>query len=72
MKLKINSMYKTATGFIIPRSHFSIERGQKWLCVDVLTVTQGGKHYIKESTTMSTKEIKKALDLARNEGVEII
>ena len=72
MKLKINSMYKTATGFIIPRSNFSIERGQKWLCVDVLTVTQGGKHYIKKSTTMSTKEIKKALDLARNEGVEII
>ena len=72
MKLKINSMYKTATGFIIPRSHFSIERGQKWLCVDVLTVTQGGKHYIKEITTMSTKEIKKALDLARNEGVEIV
>lgn len=72
MKLRLNAMYKTATGFIIPRSHFSIEKGVKWLCVDVLTVTQGGKHYIKESTTMSTKEIKKALDLARNEGVEIV
>ena len=72
MKLKINSMYKTATGFIIPRSHFSGEKGLKWACVDVLDVTQGGKHYIKESTTMSTKEIKKALDLTRNEGVEII
>lgn len=72
MKLHLNAMYKTVAGFIIPRSHFSVERGQKWLCVDVLTVTQGGKHYIKESTTMSTKEIKKALGLERNEGVEII
>ena len=72
MKLHLNAMYKTAAGFIITRSHFSVERGQKWLCVDVLTVTQGGKHYIKESTTMSTKEIKKALGLERSEGVEII
>ena len=72
MKLHLNAMYKTAAGFIIPRSHLSVERGQKWLCVDVLTVTQGGKHYIKESTTMSTKEIKKALGLERSEGVEII
>ena len=72
MKLHLNAMYKTAAGFIIPRSHFSIERGQKWACVDVLTVTQGGKHYTKESTTMSAKEIKKALGIERNEGVEII
>lgn len=72
MKLRLNAMYKTAAGFIIPRSHFSIERGQKWACVDILTVTLGGKHYIKESTTMSTKEIKKALGIERNEGVEII
>ena len=71
MKLRLNAMYKTATGFIIPRSHFSIEIGQKWACVDVLTTTQGGKHYIKESTTMSTKEIKKALGLGRAEGVTI-
>lgn len=72
MKLHLNAMYKTATGFIIPRSHFSGEKGLKWACVDVLSVTQGGKHYTKESITMSTKEIKKALDLARNERVEII
>lgn len=72
MKLKIDSMYKTATGFIIPRSHFSIEKGQKWLCVDVLTITQGGRHYTKTSTTMTQKEIKQALGLERNEGVTIV
>ena len=72
MKLYLNGMYKTATGFIIPRSHFSGEKGAKWACIDVLTVTQGGKHYTKESMTMSTKEIKKALGLERSEGVEII
>ena len=72
MTLKINDMYKTATGYLIPRSHFSVERGVKWLCVDILTVTQGGRGYIKTSTTMSTKEIKKALAIERNEGVNVI
>ena len=72
MTLRINAMYKTATGFIVPRSRLSDAKGVKWACVDVITQEQGGKHYTKVSTTMTTKEIKKTLGLGRTEGVEII
>lgn len=72
MTLRLNAMYKTATGFIVPRSHLSDTKGVKWACVDIITQEQGGRHYTKVSTTMTTKEIKKTLDLGRTEGVEII
>lgn len=74
MKLKINASYLTVTGeYIIPRSHMAqSETGapEKYIVVEVLT---GGKtSYIRRHTTMSLKELKQALDLKKNEKVEIV
>lgn len=74
MKLKINASYLTVTGeYIIPRSHMAqSETGapEKYIVVEVLT---GGKtSYTRRHTTMSLKELKQALDLKKNEKVEVI
>lgn len=70
MQLKINSSYTTATGFLIPRSHLSQGNGEKYIIVQLL---EGGvTHYTSRHLTMTTKEIRKALNLAKNERVEII
>ena len=70
MTLKVNSSYATATGFIIPRSHFAGEKGDRYCVVQILT--GGVNHYISKHTTMSIKELRKALNLKDKERMEIL
>lgn len=70
MILKVNASYPTTEGFIIPRSHVSIERGNKYLVVQVLT--GGGRHYTSTYMTMTTKELKRVLALDSKDRLEII
>lgn len=70
MKLKINSSYATATGFIIPRSHMKGEKGENYCVVQILT--GGVTHYTSKHATMSTKELRKALNLSQKERIEIV
>ena len=66
MKFKVNSMYQTATGYLIPRSHLNAGgKGAKYCIVEVLQTD--GKHYVKNTTTMTTQEIRRALELSKNE-----
>ena len=72
MTLKINAAYKMITGeWLIPRSHISSAgTGERFAVVEILT---GGEiSYIKRHTTMNCKELRKALDLAKNEKVEVV
>ena len=70
MTLKINSMYPTATGFIIPRSHANTDTGEKYCIVQVLT--GDNVHYTSHHTTMSHKELRKALKLPAKERIETV
>ena len=70
MKLKVNSSYKTANGYIIPRSHVKAEKGEKFCIVQVLT--GGDTHYESRHMTMSYKELRKVLALSQKEKVEIV
>ena len=70
MKLKLNSMYKTETGYVIPRSHFSETNPPNYLIADLLVGDE--KHYTKKIVTLTRKELKKLLDLPNNERVEIV
>lgn len=70
MKLKLNSMYKTATGYVIPRSHFSETNQSNYLIADLLTGDE--THYVKKPITLTRRELKKLLDLPNNERVEVI
>ena len=70
MKLNINSSYATATGFIIPRSRMSGGKGEQYCIMQILT--GGVTHYTSKHATMSTKEIRKALNLSQKERIEIV
>lgn len=72
MELKINAAYKMITGeWLIPRSHISnAGTGERFAVVEILT--GGETSYNKRHTTMSLKELKQALDLKKNEKVEVI
>ena len=70
MTLKVNSSYATATGFIIPRSHFAGEKGDRYCVVQILT--GGVNHYTSKHTTMSVKELRKAFGLKEKERLEIV
>ena len=70
MTLKVNSSYATATGFVIPRSHFAGEKGDRYCVVQILT--GGVTHYTSKHTTMSIKELRKALNLKDKERMEIL
>lgn len=69
MTLKINTMYKTDTGYIIPRSHKKQEGKVGYAIVQVLS--GGSNHFTSKSVTMSTSEFRKALGLAGKEQIEI-
>lgn len=70
MKIKINSMYAIAGGYIIPRSHFSETDVPAYAVVDLLI---GGEiDYVKKPCTMTRQELKKAFGLNKNERIEII
>lgn len=70
MKLKLNSMYKTETGYVIPRSHFSETNPPNYLIADLLIGDE--THYTKKIVTLTRRELKKLLDLPNNERVEIL
>ena len=70
MTLKINSMYKTETGYIVPRSHFKDEKGVKWCIVQVLE--QHETTFKTHHTTMTQKQLKTILGLGKNERVDLI
>ena len=72
MELKINAAYKMTSGeWLIPRSHISSAKtGERFAVVEILT--GGETSYRKRHTTMNLKELRKALDLAKNEKVEVI
>ena len=70
MELKINAAYKMTSGeWLIPRSHIS-STGERFAVVEILT--GGETSYRKRHTTMNLKELKQALDLKKNEKVEVI
>lgn len=66
MKLKINSMYKTDDGFIIPMSHLMGEKGVKY---GVFRLLIGTNPVVIKHTTLSTKELKEIMHT--KERVEI-
>ena len=70
MTLKINSMYKTDTGYIIPRSHKKNEGKNSYAIVQVLS--GDSNHFTSKMVTMSTREFRKALNLAGKEQIEIL
>lgn len=70
MTLKVNAGYRTETGFIIPRSHFKKEKGEKFAVVEILTDCK--THFTREHTTFTVKEFRDALNLAQKERIEIV
>ena len=69
MILKVNSSYPTATGFIIPRSRLKGEKSIRYCIVQVLT--GGVNHYISKHTTMTTAELRKALQIKDKERIDV-
>lgn len=70
MQLKVNSMYQTDTGWIIPRSHLSEGKGEKYLIVEVLT--GGVEHFVKSHTSYTTKELRKVLHIGAKERLDVL
>lgn len=69
MTLKINAMYKTNDGHIIPRSRFG-DTMPNYAIVEV--VTGDNNHFVMSHKTMTRKDFRKALNLDGKERVEII
>lgn len=70
MKLKINSMYKTESGFLVPRSHLSSEKGIRWAVIEVCNMTDNGR-YTMSHVTLDTSKIKELLGLDSKERIDI-
>lgn len=70
-ELKVGRSYQTATGFIIPRSKFSDDKASRYAVFEILTLGDNG-HYTKKHTTLTQRDIKKALELPKNERLNII
>lgn len=70
MQLKINSSYKTPTGYIVPRSHLKHEKGMRYCIVQVYTGDLF--HYTSKYATMTCQEIRKAMGLPQKERIEIL
>lgn len=70
IELKINEMYKTNAGWLVPRSHLKGGKGEKYAVVEV--ITGGDSHYAKRHLTYTTSDFRKALELAKNERITII
>lgn len=69
MTLKVNAMYKTNDGHIIPRSRFGDDM-PKYAIVEV--VTGDNSHFVMSHKTFTKKDFRKALNLDAKEKVEII
>ena len=70
MKLKVNEMYKTDTGYIVPLSHFTQEAGAKYAIVRVLTYRE--YTYLVRHVTFCQQDFRDALNLKKNERIEIV
>jgi hypothetical protein len=70
MKLKVNEMYKTDIGFIVPLSHFTKEAGAKYAIVRVLTYRE--YTYLVKHVTFNQQDFRDVLHLKQNERIEII
>ena len=69
MTLKVNAMYKTDDGHIIPRSRFGNQL-PKYAIVEV--VTGDNNHFVMSHKTFTPKDFRKALNLDAKEKIEII
>ena len=72
MKLKINSMYKTKNGYLVPRSHLSSEKGIRWAVIELLNYVADGRYYAMQHVTLDTPKIKELLELDSKERIDII
>ena len=70
MILEIGKTYKTIDGFITPQSHFKAEKGVKYAIFRWLEITETG--YRLRHITLSKSEIKKKLELPKDEKVEVL
>lgn len=70
MILKLNSMYMTSFGHIVPRSRFGEQKPKPYAIIEVVE-TQGGIYAVKHKT-MTQAEIKQALNLEKKERVAIV
>ena len=72
MTLKINAQYAVGqSGYLIPRSKFSGDKpSNQYAVIELLEVD--GTHFLKRSTTMSKRELRKMLGISNREGVEIV
>lgn len=69
MTLKVNTMYKTEDGHIIPRSRFGDDL-PKYAIVEVLT--RDNNHFVVSHKTFTQKDFRQALKLSAKERIEII
>ena len=69
MTLKVNAMYKTNDGHIIPRSRFGDDM-PKYAIVEV--VTGDNSHFVMSHKTFTQKDFRQVLNLSAKEKIEII
>lgn len=69
MTLKVNQIYNTEDGHIIPRSRFSDDM-PKYAIVEVLT--GDNSHFVVSHKTFTQKNFRQALNLSAKERIEII
>ncbi len=75
MILKVNGMYKTTTGYLIPLSHFNDSTVQKYAVVKLLDDQTNGAGVVgfkARTTTFTLKDFRQALDLDGKERITII
>lgn len=70
MKLLLNHTYETATGHIIPRSHFTESENPTYAVFEVLTRT--ADRFTVSHKLLSKKEVKKLFHISAKEAIEII
>ena len=72
MTLRINAQYAVGqSNYIIIRSKFSGDKpSNQYAVVELLEIN--GTRFIKRSTTMSKRELRKMLGISNREGVEIV
>jgi hypothetical protein len=69
--LLINNFYPTDRGFLIPRSHLGGDDNNPFCVVDLLIMARNDC-YIKQTKTMTRKELKQELHLSKTERIEIV
>ena len=70
MKLIINHTYETATGHIIPRSHFKESVQPPYATFEVMERTTD--RFTVSHKLLTKKELKKALHISAKETIELI